>query len=114
MPATAIPQPKPAPSRLRGETAAGSARAQKIRNFFTEEDDKLLTEYVKQRCGASRKWSGNEMYKDFEEHVGITPFTILKQCLTAAAPATHLALMARPMAQSSLAEGKPGRDSVGE
>jgi hypothetical protein len=61
------------PSGPRSETASGPVLAEKkTRNFFTEEDDKLLTEYVKHRCGPSRNWSGNKMYQEFEEEVRIT------------------------------------------
>ncbi|KAK4128082.1 hypothetical protein N657DRAFT_659868 [Parathielavia appendiculata] len=67
-PAAAASRPKPAPPKTRAEATSGPAREPKRRIPFTEEDDRLLTEYVKQRAGASRKWSSNKIYQDFEEH----------------------------------------------
>ncbi|KAK4101565.1 hypothetical protein N658DRAFT_558714 [Parathielavia hyrcaniae] len=66
-PAAAASLPKPAAPKPRAEGTSRPAHEPKGRNLFTEEDDRLLTEYVKQCLNAGKGPSGNVIYQDFEE-----------------------------------------------
>ncbi|KAK4038207.1 Telomeric repeat-binding factor 2-interacting protein 1 [Parachaetomium inaequale] len=67
-PARAAPA-RAAPARPDATPASRGSRdlVKKTRIRFTEEDDKLLTEYVADRVRAGKGPNGNEIYKDLEE-----------------------------------------------
>ncbi|KAK3291368.1 uncharacterized protein B0H64DRAFT_349412 [Chaetomium fimeti] len=68
-PDTPAPPAKPTPATRDVKTSSGRNHTpvRKPRNFFTDEDDKILAKYVADRIKAGEKPNGNLIYQDFQK-----------------------------------------------
>ncbi|KAH6843194.1 TRF2-interacting telomeric protein/Rap1 C terminal domain-containing protein [Chaetomium sp. MPI-CAGE-AT-0009] len=77
-PDTSAPPARPTPARRDVKTSSGRDHKPEVRskNFFTDEDDKILAKYVAERIQAGNKPNGNKIYQELEEKVSLTGIEI--------------------------------------